>query len=118
VPGLVPPAPDGDLAIVVRPENLELRPDGAADAGWRGTVAFVTPLGATLDYEIDIGRDLPLRVVTMRPAGTSGLAVGAPVIVTVKGAEVAEQEPLETVTVKVPEPLTTIDCVCAPFDQR
>jgi ABC-type Fe3+/spermidine/putrescine transport system ATPase subunit len=83
VPGLVPPKPDGEVAIVVRPENLELRQGADEGRGWRGTVAFVTPLGATLDYEIDIGRDLPLRVVTMRRPGTAGLPVGAPVTVTV-----------------------------------
>ena len=46
-------------------------------------------------------------------------AAGGGVTVTVTGFDVPEQPaPLPTVTVKVPEPLTTIDCVCAPFDQR
>lgn len=45
------------------------------------------------------------------------VALGAGVTVTVTGAEVAEQLPLVTCTLKVPLLFTTIDCVTAPLDQ-
>ena len=38
--------------------------------------------------------------------------------VTVTGAEVLLHEPEVTVTVKVPDAVTLIDCVVAPFDHR
>jgi hypothetical protein len=37
--------------------------------------------GPTTEYEVDVGRERPLRVVAMREAGGDRLAVGARVVV-------------------------------------
>ena len=41
----------------------------ATGSGWRGTVAFATALGPTVEYEIACGLAEPLRVVAPRRAG-------------------------------------------------
>ena len=78
VPGLATELPDGDVALVVRPENIDLTPDGPGP-GWRGRVAFATPQGAGIEYEIDIGGVEPLRVVAQRKVGEAPLAAGTKV---------------------------------------
>jgi ABC-type Fe3+/spermidine/putrescine transport system ATPase subunit len=73
-PGVASRVADGEVALVVRPENVALAPgDGP---GWRGRVSFANALGPSVEYEIDIGRDEPLRVVAPRRAGEALLAPG------------------------------------------
>jgi ABC-type Fe3+/spermidine/putrescine transport system ATPase subunit len=80
-PGLVLAGPEaGPVTVVVRPEHLAIGADGGRP-GWRGTVAFVRHAGAITEYEVDVGRDRPLRVVAMREAGDDRLAVGGRVVV-------------------------------------
>jgi len=66
---------EGEVALVVRPENLALA-DGAGP-GWSGRVAFASAIGPTVEYEIDIGAAEPLRVAAQRRAGETLLAAGA-----------------------------------------
>jgi ABC-type Fe3+/spermidine/putrescine transport system ATPase subunit len=83
IPGLAAARGDGPAAIVIRPENLALD-DRAAAGGWRGVIAFASARGPTVEYEIDIGRGRPLRVVESRRAGCpvrdSGTTITARVI--------------------------------------
>jgi ABC-type Fe3+/spermidine/putrescine transport system ATPase subunit len=69
---------DGPAWLVARPENLALE-RGGEGPGWRGEVAFATPQGATIEYEIAIGTAEPLRVVTPRKVGEPPLRVGTAV---------------------------------------
>ena len=77
-PAIAADRADGPTALCIRPENIFLEPDGEGP-GWRGRVAFATPHGATVEYEIDIGADEPLRVVAARRVGEPPVAVGASV---------------------------------------
>ncbi|MFN8758429.1 MAG: ABC transporter ATP-binding protein [Tagaea sp.] len=77
-PAIAAARPDGPAWLVARPENLTLEP-GDEGAGWRGTVAFSTPQGATIEYEVATGAPEPLRVVTLRKVGEPPLPVGTPV---------------------------------------
>jgi ABC-type Fe3+/spermidine/putrescine transport system ATPase subunit len=80
-PGVaLPAAGTGPVTVVIRPEHLAISAE-AGRAGWPGTLAFVKHTGATTEYEVDVGRDRPLRVVAMREAGGDRLAVGARVVV-------------------------------------
>lgn len=74
------PAFGGDRTawLVARPENLAIEAVGEGP-GWHGTVAFATPQGATIEYEIATGAAEPLRVVTLRKVGEPPIAVGTPV---------------------------------------
>jgi ABC-type Fe3+/spermidine/putrescine transport system ATPase subunit len=73
-------AETGPVTVVVRPEHLAV---SAADGrpGWPGTLTFIKHAGATTEYEVDVGRDRPLKVVAMREAGSDHLATGARVVV-------------------------------------
>ena len=78
IPGLAAGRGDGPVAIVIRPENLAL--DDAADpGGWRGRIAFAAARGPTVEYEIDIGRGGPLRVVESRRMGCAVRETGTEV---------------------------------------
>jgi ABC-type Fe3+/spermidine/putrescine transport system ATPase subunit len=70
----------GPVTAVVRPEHLAVSGERAGGA-WLGALAFIKHAGATTEYEVDVGRDRPLRVVAMREAGADRLAVGAQVVV-------------------------------------
>jgi ABC-type Fe3+/spermidine/putrescine transport system ATPase subunit len=76
-PAIVCGRPDGAAKLVVRPENLVVQT--GPGAGWEGKVAFATPQGATIEYEIAIGAAEPLRVVAQRRVGEPPLAIGASV---------------------------------------
>jgi ABC-type Fe3+/spermidine/putrescine transport system ATPase subunit len=76
--GVVAAVPDGEATLVVRPENLVLRPRDAGP-GWPGHVAFATPLGAQIEYEVDCGLPEPVRVLAGRRAGAAPLPSGTPV---------------------------------------
>jgi len=78
VPEIALQSPDGDVSVVVRPENLALW-DDAPGPGWRGRVAFASPQGAQIEYEIDIGAAEPLRVLVPRTVGEAPRAAGAAV---------------------------------------
>jgi ABC-type Fe3+/spermidine/putrescine transport system ATPase subunit len=65
----------GRVTVVVRPEHLAVRRDEAGP-GWLGTLTFVKHAGATTEYQVDVGRPAPLRVLAMRDAGGPVLAVG------------------------------------------
>jgi ABC-type Fe3+/spermidine/putrescine transport system ATPase subunit len=69
--------PDGEGTLVVRPENVAL--EAGDGPGWRGTVAFATALGPTIEYEIECGWAEPLRVIAPRHAGTGTIPAGTPV---------------------------------------
>ena len=73
-------AESGPVTVVVRPEHLAVSA-GDGRPGWPGTLAFVKHAGATTEYEVDVGRARPLKVVAMREAGTDQLAAGARVLV-------------------------------------
>jgi ABC-type Fe3+/spermidine/putrescine transport system ATPase subunit len=77
-PAIVAARADGSAWLVARPENLALAPLGEGP-GWQGTVAFATPQGATVEYEIAIGTDEPLRVVVLRKVGEPPVSVGSKV---------------------------------------
>ena len=74
-PAIVADLPDGPALLMVRPENLALS-DGRS-GGWPGKVAFASPQGGSIEYEIDIGALEPLRVVAARKVGEPPLATGA-----------------------------------------
>jgi ABC-type Fe3+/spermidine/putrescine transport system ATPase subunit len=76
----VPAEGTGPVTVVVRPEHLAVSAE-TGRPGWAGILAFVKHAGATTEYEVDVGRDRPLRVVAMREAGADRLAVGARVVV-------------------------------------
>ena len=89
-PGLVIDAPRaGRARVVLRPENLVLRPlDGQADGvGFEGVVTFVRPLGSTLEYEVDLGADGTLTVVSLREPGGRAFAEGERVGIAVRRPE-------------------------------
>ena len=69
----------GPVTVVVRPEHLALRSDEGP--GWPGTLSFVRHAGATTEYQVDVGRPAPLRVLAMRDSGTRALAIGDRVVV-------------------------------------
>jgi ABC-type Fe3+/spermidine/putrescine transport system ATPase subunit len=77
-PAIPAARPDGPAWLVARPENLALEAGGEGP-GWHGTVAFATPQGATVEYEIAAGGPEPLRVVTLRKVGEPPVPVGTPV---------------------------------------
>jgi len=77
-PAIAAARADGAAWLVVRPENLAIENAGEGP-GWHGTVAFATPQGATIEYEIAIGLPEPLRVVALRKVGEPPAAVGSPV---------------------------------------
>jgi ABC-type Fe3+/spermidine/putrescine transport system ATPase subunit len=69
----------GPVTVVVRPEHLAVRQ--GESPGWPGTLSFVRHAGATTEYQVDVGRPGPLRVLAMRASGTSTLAIGDRVVV-------------------------------------
>jgi ABC-type Fe3+/spermidine/putrescine transport system ATPase subunit len=69
----------GPVTVVVRPEHLALR--SGEGPGWAGTLNFVRHAGATTEYQVDVGRPAPLRILAMRDSGTSALAIGDRVVV-------------------------------------
>jgi ABC-type Fe3+/spermidine/putrescine transport system ATPase subunit len=80
-PGVVLPTDQtGPVTVVVRPEHLAVS-GGGAGRGWPGTLAFVKHAGATTEYEVDVGRDRPLKVIAMRDARSDHLGVGDRVVV-------------------------------------
>jgi ABC-type Fe3+/spermidine/putrescine transport system ATPase subunit len=78
----VPTERTGVVTVVVRPEHLSLR--RGEGAGWPGTVSFVRHAGATTEYQVDVGRPAPLRVLAMREPGSDALAVGDRVLVALR----------------------------------
>jgi ABC-type Fe3+/spermidine/putrescine transport system ATPase subunit len=82
LPGVAVPSASGEVTLLIRPENLELRAPTAS--GWRGRISFLRPMGATVEYEIDIGRDRPLKVVAMRQRAAGDPAIGAEVSVALR----------------------------------
>ncbi|HEV8309549.1 MAG TPA: ABC transporter ATP-binding protein [Methylomirabilota bacterium] len=77
-------AQDGAVTLVIRPEHLEVRPGHAAGRGWPGTLGFLKHGGATTEYEVDVGRERPLRIVAMREGSSPSLAVGGRVTVALR----------------------------------
>jgi ABC-type Fe3+/spermidine/putrescine transport system ATPase subunit len=92
----LPTAAHGHVQVVLRPENLHVRAlsDDLA-APFVGTVTFVRPLGATVEYEIDAGADGTLRVVDLREALARTFAEGDDVAVAVRKPEACTILPLE-----------------------
>ena len=75
-PGVALPAErTGRVTVVIRPEHLAVRRD-AAGPGWVGTLTFVKHAGATTEYQVEVGRPAPLRVLAMRDPGGDLLVVG------------------------------------------
>ncbi len=79
----LPTVKTGPVTVAIRPEHLAVSAEPGRP-GWPGTLAFVKHAGATTEYEVDVGRDHPLRVVAMREAGAARLAVGTRVVVELK----------------------------------
>jgi TOBE domain len=69
----------GSATLVVRPENLTIQ--AAGGTGWRGIVGFSTPLGPTVEYEVNCGWDEPLRAVVPRGFGSGLIPAGTAVTV-------------------------------------
>ena len=75
-PGLaVPTDRTGRVTVVIRPEHLVVRRDGPGP-GWPGTLTFVKHAGATTEYQVEVGRPVPLRVLAMRDPSGDILEVG------------------------------------------
>jgi ABC-type Fe3+/spermidine/putrescine transport system ATPase subunit len=75
-PGVaLPTERTGRVTVVIRPEHLAVRRD-AAGPGWVGTLTFVKHAGATTEYQVDVGRPAPLRVLAMRDPGGDLRVVG------------------------------------------
>ena len=75
-PGFVVPTDrSGRVTVVIRPEHLAVRRDDLG-SGWPGTLTFVKHAGATTEYQVDVGRPGPLRVLAMRDPGAEILEVG------------------------------------------
>jgi ABC-type Fe3+/spermidine/putrescine transport system ATPase subunit len=70
---------DGTATLVVRPENLTIQ--AAGGMGWRGIVGFSTPLGPTVEYEVNCGWDEPLRALVPRSFGGGLIPAGTTVTV-------------------------------------
>ena len=75
--GIATPVQSGEGTLIVRPENITIA--AGEGSGWRGTVAFATALGPTVEYEIACGWAEPLRVVAPRRAGGGMIGVGTAV---------------------------------------
>jgi ABC-type Fe3+/spermidine/putrescine transport system ATPase subunit len=77
--------PTGEsLSILLRPEHLTLRPlpaTGCTGLGMPGTVSFVTHLGMSIEYEVDLDSGASLRVDAGRGRGQLPLDVGSRVCV-------------------------------------
>jgi ABC-type Fe3+/spermidine/putrescine transport system ATPase subunit len=71
-------AADGEVDLVVRPENLVFA-DGGRAASWIGRVTFAHAHGPHVEYELDIGAREPLRVLAARRTGEAMREVGAEV---------------------------------------
>jgi ABC-type Fe3+/spermidine/putrescine transport system ATPase subunit len=80
----LPAAFEGEASIVLRPENLLLNEPSGAAPTWEGTVSFVRPLGATVEYEVDLGADGALRILDLREPHERPFAVGARVAVALR----------------------------------
>jgi ABC-type Fe3+/spermidine/putrescine transport system ATPase subunit len=79
-PALVSPVEDGEVTLVVRPEQLTVeRAGSASEANWTGVISFAAPQGAMLEYEVEVGRARVLQAVVPRRAGYDPLPVGTPV---------------------------------------
>ena len=59
----LPTTVEGKATIVVRPENILVAAEASDDGsgGWTGTIGFVRPLGATVEYEVEVAVGLRLR---------------------------------------------------------
>jgi hypothetical protein len=77
---VLPTTETGPVTVAIRPEHLAVSAEPGR-SGWPGTLAFVKHAGATTEYEVDVGRERPLRVVAMREAGADRLAGGTRVVV-------------------------------------
>ena len=78
-PGVsLPTAVEGAATVVVRPENIlvEAEPSGEGTRRWRGQISFIRPLGVTVEYEVEISGQAPVRAVALRQGGEATLAVG------------------------------------------
>ncbi len=88
-PGIsLPTSIQGLASAVIRPENIVIasREVGRSD-GWIGVVGFVKPLGATVEYEVDVEGRAPVRVVALRAANERTLAVGETVALELRDPE-------------------------------
>jgi len=74
--------PDGDVRVVIRPENLLIQREHAEDS-WRAVVTVSLPLGASTVYEVQLEAGVPLRVSETRIANRELFAVGEQVFVRV-----------------------------------
>jgi len=85
----LPAAFKGEVSVVLRPENLLLSEPSAPGVApaWEGTVSFVRPLGATVEYEVELGDHEALRVLDLREPHERPFAVGARVVVTLRNLE-------------------------------
>jgi ABC-type Fe3+/spermidine/putrescine transport system ATPase subunit len=75
----------GRVTVVIRPEHLAVRRDEPGP-GWRGTLTFVKHAGATTEYQVDVGRPAPLRILAMRDPSGDLLDVGDRVRVELRDA--------------------------------
>jgi ABC-type Fe3+/spermidine/putrescine transport system ATPase subunit len=75
---------DGAVLVMVRPHNLALT--AGASGSWRGRIAFGRPAGATMEYEVELGDGVPVRVAAGRSAAEPVLEPGAAVTIAVRDA--------------------------------
>jgi ABC-type Fe3+/spermidine/putrescine transport system ATPase subunit len=74
---LVSPVDDGEVTLVIRPENLVVeRAESAEGPGWSGVISFASLQGAMIEYEVEIDQDRVLRAMVGRRAGGDPLPVG------------------------------------------
>ena len=78
---------DGEATLVVRPENLTI--ETGAGPGWVGKIGFATPIGPTVEYEIDCGWTEPLRAVVPRQFGWGTIPAQTAVRVSISDPQAA-----------------------------
>jgi ABC-type Fe3+/spermidine/putrescine transport system ATPase subunit len=77
----------GDVAVLVRPENITLRPLEGRRDGVAGVVSFARHLGPTSEYEVAVDGLAPLRVLVIRPSRGATFALGTQVRIGISDPE-------------------------------
>jgi ABC-type Fe3+/spermidine/putrescine transport system ATPase subunit len=78
---LVSPVEDGEVTLIIRPENLVVEnAESAAGGGWSGVISFASLQGAMIEYEVEIDHDRVLRAMVARRAGGDPLPVGTRIV--------------------------------------
>lgn len=76
IPLAVDVRPGQQVTLVVRPENLRLTPAADGGGGLPGMVSFVRPIGPLMEYEVETGSGVRLKITATRSRGTVAFPLG------------------------------------------